>query len=155
MFQTEIPPEGGFVSWIGQQVAAPIPFIVWALAMTPLEARIGPWAMRRNLLDIILYLPMGWMLSFLLGVIVYKIFPDAEVMGTRIWFVPVFLLALAFCIEGSEFSFGQAFREIFYPEFLDISGLGFVLMTCPTVSAIAYSLGMAFAARKARTRQRP
>jgi len=155
MFQMEIPPGNGFLSWILQQIVAPIPFVLWALLMNPLEARIGPWAMRRKLLDLILYLPIGWGLSFLLAVAIQHVFPRAAALGRRIWVLPVALLSLALCWDSFRFSFGIAFKELFYPDMVGLGGLVFLLMTCPTISAITYSIGMEFAAHRARMRPKP
>ena len=35
MFQTQIASESGFLSWLLQQIAAPIPLLVWAGLVTP------------------------------------------------------------------------------------------------------------------------
>jgi hypothetical protein len=149
MFRTEIAPESSFLGWVIQQIAAPIPLVLWALLVSPLESSIAPWiGQSRNTFDFFLYLPVGWTLSLLLAIVVQGIFPGAAVCGRRIWVVPVCLLALAFCWEGVGFSFRQAFAILFYPDPDGESQWAFVLMTCPTVSAIAYSLGMIFSTRR-------
>ena len=98
--------------------------------------------------DLFLYLPVGWTLSFLLAIVVQRIFPGAVVFGRRIWVVPVFFLALGFCWDTVYFSFSYAFAEFLYPGPDGESQWAFALMTCPTVSAIAYSLGMDWSVRR-------
>jgi hypothetical protein len=149
MFQTETAPEGGFLSWLIQQIAAPIPLVLWAALVDPLEAGVAPWLqVPRNGFDLFLYLPIGWALSFFLAILVQRIFPGAIVSGRRIWVVPVFLLALALCWDLAQFSFSYALAEFFYPGPDGESGWAFVVMTCPTGSAIAYSLGMIWSTRR-------
>ncbi len=104
---------------------------------------VAPWLqVSRDGFDLFLYLPIGWTLSFFLAVLVQRFFPGATASGRRVWMLPVFLLALAFCWDVAQFSISFAFTEFFYPGPGGESQLVFVLMTCPTVAAIAYSLGM-------------
>jgi len=119
--------------------------------VSPLEGAIAPWlTVSRNLFDLFLYLPIGWMLSLSLAVLVRRIFPHSVVSGRRIWIVPVSLLALEFCLEAVGASFSRAFADLFYPGPDAESQWGFVLMTCPTVWAIAYSMGVIFRAPRKR-----
>jgi hypothetical protein len=149
MFRTEIAPEARFLSWVIQQIAAPLPLVLWAVLVNPLEAAIAPWLqVSRNGFDLFLYLPIGWALSFLLAIVLRRIFPGAVIFGRRIWVIPVFLLALGFCWEVAQFSFSYAFAEFFYPGPGGEGQWAFILMTCPTVSAIAYSLGMIWSERR-------
>jgi len=149
MFRTEIAPEAGFLGWVVQQIAAPIPLVIWVILASPLESAIAPWLqVSRNMFDLFLYLPVGWMLSFLLAIVVQRIFPGAVGFGRRIWIVPVCLLALGFCVDAVAFSFRDAFAEFFYPGPDGESGWVFMLITCPTMSTIAYSLGIIWPARR-------
>lgn len=132
-----------------QQIAAPLPLVMWSVLVSPLEQAIAPWLMvSRNIFDLFLILPIGWALSFFLALLVQRVFPGAVVSGRRIWVVPVFLLALAFCWDVAQFSISYAFAEFFYPGLEGESIWAFALMTCPTVSAIAYSLGMIWLTRR-------
>src|SRR5271169_1064761 len=80
MFRTEIAPESGFLGWVIQQIAAPIPLVLWAMLVSPLEEAIAPWLqVSRDAFDLFLYLPIGWTLSFLLAIIVQRKFPGAVV----------------------------------------------------------------------------
>jgi hypothetical protein len=116
MFRAEIAPKAGFLSWVIQQIAAPLPLVFWALLVSPLERVIAPWLqVSRNGFDLLLYLPVGWTLSFLLAILVQRKFPGAVVFGRRIWVLPLLLLALAFCSDAARFSFSDAFVEFFYP----------------------------------------
>jgi len=148
-FRTEIAPDSGFLGWVIQQIAAPIPLVLWAALVYPLEAAVAPWLqVSRNAFDLFLYLPIGWTLSFLLAIVVQRKLPGAVVSGRRIWVVPVFLLALGFCWDLAQFSLSSASAEFFYPGPDGESAWAFMLMTCPTVSAIVYSLGMTWSARR-------
>jgi hypothetical protein len=149
MFRTEIAPESGVMGWVIQQIAAPLPLVLWSVLVSPLEQAIAPrLTVSRNLFELFLILPIGWTLSFLLAILVQRIFPGTIVFGRRIWAVPVFLLALAFGWDLAHFSFGYAFAEFFYPSPEGENVWAFALMTCPTVSAIAYSLGMSSSTRR-------
>jgi hypothetical protein len=149
MFQTELAPESSFLGWLIQQIAAPLPLVLWSVLVNPLEAAVAPWLqVSRDGFDLFLYLPIGWTLSFRLAMLVQRIFPGAIASGRRIWMVPVFLLALAFCWDVAQFSISFAFAEVFYPGPGGESQWAFLLMTCPTVSAIAYSLGMIWSTRR-------
>jgi hypothetical protein len=149
MFQTEIAPESSLLGWLIQQIAAPLPFVLWSVLVDPLEATVAPWLqVSRDGFDLFLYLPVGWTLSFFLAILVQRIFPGAILSGRRIWMVPLFLLALAFCWDVAQFSISYDFAEFFYPGPGGESQWVFALMTCPTVSAIAYSLGMTWSTRR-------
>jgi hypothetical protein len=53
MFQTEIAPEGGFLSWLIQQIAAPLPLVLWSVLVSPLEQAIAPWlTVSRNIFEL-------------------------------------------------------------------------------------------------------
>jgi hypothetical protein len=148
MFQTEIAPESGFLGWLIQQIATPLPLVLWCVLVLPLEQAIAPWFMvSTNILELFLYLPIGWTLSFFLAILVHRISPGTNVSGRWIWVLPVCVLGLAFCQDTVHFSFSFAFAEVFYPGPDGESGWVFVLMTCPTVSAIAYSIGMIWSTR--------
>jgi hypothetical protein len=142
-FRTEIAPEIGFLSWLLQQIAAPLPLVLWALLVNAIEEAVA-----RNGFDLFLYLPAGWTLSFFFAVLIRRIVPEAEAAGRRIWMIAVSLLALAFGVEAIGISFGRAFSDLFYPGSDGESQGAFVMMTCPTISAIAYSPGMIWSARR-------
>jgi hypothetical protein len=149
MFRAEIAPEAGILSWVIQQIAAPLPLVFWALLVSPLERVVAPWLqVSRNGFDLLLYLPAGWTLSFLFAILVQRKFPVAIVFGRWIWVLPVLLLALAFCSDAARFSIIYAFALFFYPGLEGEGQWAFALATCPTGSAIAYSLGMIWSAHR-------
>jgi hypothetical protein len=148
MFRTEISPEGSFLGWVLQQTAAPLPLVFWALLVSPEESAIAPWlGDSGRQLSLFLVVVPGWILSLFLAICIQRSFPRAVVLGRWIWVLPVSALALAFCWDAAHFSFSFAFAEYFYPGPDGESALAFALMTCPAISAIAYSLGMIFSAR--------
>jgi hypothetical protein len=149
MFRTEISPESSLLAWVIQQIAAPLPLVFWALLVSPAEGAIAPWLgdSCRHQLSLFLVVVPGWILSLFLAICIRRIFPRSVVLGRWIWVLPVSALALAFCWDVAHFSFSFAFAEYFYPGPDGESVWAFALMTCPTISAIAYSLGMIFSAR--------
>jgi hypothetical protein len=153
MFRTDIAPENSFLSWVIQQIAAPIPLVLWVLLVNPVESAMAPWLqVSRDMFDLFLYLPVGWTLSFLLAIAVQRIFPGAVWSGRRIWIVPVTLLFLGLCWNVAHFSLSSTLKELFYPGPGGEAQVVFVLMTCPTVSAVAYSLGMIYATHRQASR---
>jgi hypothetical protein len=149
MFQTELAPEAGFVGWLIQQIAAPVPFVLWAVLVSPLEAAIAPWLrVSRDAFDLLLYLPIGWALSVLLAIVVQRTFPGSVASGRRIWVLPVVLLALMFVLELRTRSVAYTFAEFFYPGPGGEAWWVFFMATCPTGSAISYSLGMIWSSRR-------
>jgi hypothetical protein len=143
MFRTDIAPENSFLSWVIQQIAAPIPLVLWALLVNPVESAIAPWLqVSRDMFDLFLYLAIA----------VQRIFPGAVWSVWRIWIVPVALLFFGLCWNVAHFSLSSTLKELFYPGPGGEAQVVFVLMTCPTVSAVAYSLGMIYATHRQASR---
>ena len=77
MFQTEMAAESSFLGWVIQQIAAPLPLVMWSVLVSPLEQAIAPWLMvSRNIFDLFLILPIGWALSFFLALWFNGSFPE-------------------------------------------------------------------------------
>jgi hypothetical protein len=143
MFRTDIAPENSFLSWVIQQIAAPIPLVLWVLLVNPVESAMAPWLqVSRDMFDLFLYLAIA----------VQRIFPGAVWSGRRIWIVPVTLLFLGLCWNVAHFSLSSTLKELFYPGPGGEAQVVFVLMTSPTVSAVAYSLGMIYATHRQASR---
>src|SRR5580698_288284 len=136
----------GFLSWLVQLMAAPSPILV-CLVVANLASWIAPWiddSIRTAWGFYLFAVVPSWILSFLLAVAVHKIFPTAAVFGRRIWILPTALTALGFCWDAASISPSFAFAEF---SSLVHHRAVVLLITYPTVSAIAYSLGMVWSAR--------
>jgi hypothetical protein len=148
MFQTEIAPESGFLSWSLQQIAAPMPIWLWLLLIYPFGDLVARWIRQSDsdVIDLVFFAVPSWFLSFFLAIAVYRLFAGAAIMGRWIWALPVLLLLAMFCWGLTSQSLGRTLSGFFLPESED--GWAFFVATCPTGSAIAYSLGMLWSTRR-------
>jgi hypothetical protein len=148
MFQTELAPEGGFLSWLLQQIAAPMPILICLLLIYPFGDLVARWIRQSdsNIIDLAFFAVPSWFLSFFLAIAVYRLFAGAAIMGRWIWALPLLLLLAMFCWGLTSQSLGRTLADFFLPESED--GWLFFIATCPTGSAIAYSLGMIWSTRR-------
>ena len=130
---------GPVIDRLGPRKVLVYNLVLWAILVSPLESAVGPW---------LLYLPAGRTLSFLLAIGVRRSFPAAGPSGRWIWALPVSLLTLMFVLELRTWSLGYALAEFFYPGPDGEAWWVFFIATCPTGSAVAYSLGMIWSARR-------
>jgi len=147
MFQTEIVPESGFLSWFLQQISAPMPILLWLLLISPFGDLVARWIRQSdsNIIDLLFFAVPSWFLSFFLAIAVYRLFAGGAIMGRWIWALPVLLLLAMFCWGLASQSFGRTLAGFLLPDSED--GWLFFVATCPTGSAIAYSLAMIWSTR--------
>jgi hypothetical protein len=141
-----------FLSWLAQQIVAPLPQVVSFLLVALFAYAIAPGIAQFGHL-LLWAAPLGWFLSFMLAIGIRCLFPGASSAGRWIWVLPVALLVLGFCCNAAAGSFRSAVLIFFTtgPRGLDV----FVLMTCPTLSAVVYSLGMIWSARRQALKASP
>jgi hypothetical protein len=141
MFQAEFRFLAGFLSWLVQLMAAFLPILV-SLVVAKFASSIAPS------IDESIGTPFGfylyaaapsWILSYFLAIAIRRMFSASVVVGRWIWVLPTTLMVLGFCWDAASISLRFSFVEFFS---IEHHSAVFLLITCPTVSAVAYSLGM-------------
>jgi hypothetical protein len=146
MFQAEFRFLGGFLSWPVQLMAASLPILV-CLIVAKLASWIAPSIEESTTTALGLYsyaAAPSWLLSCLLAIAVRRIFPASVVVGRWVCVLPATLMVLGFCWDAASISPRFAFLEFFS---IERHRAVFLLITYPTISAIAYSLGMLWSTR--------
>ena len=146
MLETDIEDGYSLAAWVAQQILSMLVPMIFIMVVESNIKQVH-WPLD-HFRDSAMLCGAG----FLFAVLVHWLFPRAAVTGRWVWTLPTSLLALAFVGDALTSSFGRAFVEFFYPGPNGEAGWAMALVTYPTGSAIAYSLGMLFATRKARRR---
>jgi hypothetical protein len=136
-----------FLSWLVQLMAASLPILV-CLVVAKLAALIAPWideSMNTTLGFYLCAAVPSWILSCLLAIGIRRTSPASVAVGRRIWVLPATLMVLGFCWDAVSISRRFAFVEFFS---IEHHRAVFLLITHPTLSAMAYSLGMIWSTRR-------
>ena len=148
MFSTEIPSEYGFVGWAVQQILVPIAGMAVVLA----GGSIAKGLLLRSVIvgnaaELAYSAVLAIGAGYALAVVVVRSVRSARLAGRLVWILPVVLLIAMIVYGSASEGLSEALREFFYPRMDGEEGLPFVLMTCPVLVCVGYSIRMTAASK--------
>jgi hypothetical protein len=132
--------EPSLLAYMVQQIGVPIGSLLVVVfigaTLSPLFRIVGS----SNFAEV----PLGYAAALIVGSIfgftASHLIPSIRSSGRWVWILPTSLFALVFFSECFTFSLKRAFRECFFPGQNGEEAIGFLLMTCPTLSTVCYSV---------------
>ena len=140
MFTNSVASEPPVLRFIVQQFGVPLcAFATALIAPNPFQTSNG---LRSQIcfvsLEVAYMVAIGALLAFLAVT-----FFDLASTGRWVWLIPSILLVWALVEDSLDFSIWQAISEAFWPS-VGEAGLGFIILTSPTLACISYSASIAF-----------
>ncbi len=137
--------EPSFVAFFLQQLFVPATSLLILVIVPSIPDEFVKSWVGWQLMEIVRCLFVAAMAGLLLGSVVQRLFPIARSSGGRwIAVIPVISLIWALLSDTLTFSLSEALTDLLFPRPDGEGWWAFFLLTCPTVSTIAYSAVMAW-----------
>jgi hypothetical protein len=140
--------EPSFLAFLLQQLFVPLASFLALLMVAEIVSEI-PWkfvdaGMTGQIIDVVSSTMVSAAAGLLLGSAVRRLFPKARSSGKWIAALPLILMTWALVSDTFTFSFSKTLVDLFFPGPNGENWWAFMLLTCPTISALFYSAAMAW-----------
>jgi hypothetical protein len=153
LFTTHVRNEPSFVAYLLQQIGVPLFSLLLLLTLVSGAESLFQSKATGRIIEAIVGIAVAVSIGFLGGAAVGRIVPSARSSGRWVWVVPALALLWAFFHDAFRTSPKDSFRELFFASQNGEAWWAFVLLTCPAISTLSYSVAMVWRSRL-RTEER-